>query len=99
MPRYDPQPEQEPLLQPQQTVPRYQQLNIEQSLPPRQPRPYMFQHFFENIIPNVSKLLLPFKPNRKIFIGYSAGFLFALGWWIFIDGAVYNSSKVFILLK
>ena len=23
--------------------------------------------------------------------GYASGFLFALGWWIFIDGAVFNA--------
>jgi hypothetical protein len=28
--------------------------------------------------------------------GYLSGLLFAIGWWIFIDGAVFNAKKVMI---
>lgn len=33
-----------------------------------------------------------FLPNRPQVTGYLSGFLFALGWWFFIDGLAYTSS-------
>lgn len=32
-------------------------------------------------------------PSRIAVVGYTAGLLFAVGWWIFIDGAVYASTR------
>jgi hypothetical protein len=34
-----------------------------------------------------------FFPTKKAITGYTSGLLFALGWWIFIDGAVFNAVR------
>lgn len=48
---------------------------------------------FDSIEAVIESLAVMVTPNRKAVTGYTAGFLFALGWWIFIDGAVYNAVK------
>jgi hypothetical protein len=96
MPRYEPTPaEQEALLPQAQPQPaRYQQLNVD-SAPQTQHRaprsPFVCAGCTRGFtIPDRLKVIFP---SRKAITGYVSGFLFALGWWIFIDGAVYNAYK------
>ncbi|KAJ3275742.1 hypothetical protein HDV01_007209 [Terramyces sp. JEL0728] len=98
MPRYEPlsatesQPNPPPELP--SGAPRYQQLHIDQ----QQARTQTARSPF--YCTGCPTLIFPFYdtavaylPSRKQITGYISGFLFALGWWLFIDGAVFNAYK------
>ena len=79
-----------------QTQPaRYQQLNMDAPTPitpQRQYRPSPFRcaQIFDCFD---SSILSNWLPTRAMITGYSSGIIFSLGWWIFIDGCVYNSTN------
>lgn len=104
MPRYEPTPAEQESLLPQAGPPasapapaRYQQLGVESNPTPysRNPRrsPFVCAGCTNALFPIVHDLFNHLIPSRKAITGYFSGFLFALGWWIFIDGCVYNSVK------
>ena len=76
---------------------RYQHLNMETHTPIttptyRQPRssPLRCQGCFDLCIPSFSDFNLKL-PTRAMITGYTAGIIFSIGWWVFIDGCVFNS--------
>jgi hypothetical protein len=88
--------------QPNANVPRYQQLAAPtpQNQPtPRNPggtryqSPFVCQPCFDSFFARTAEAFKHYQPTRQQITGYLSGFLFALGWWMFIDGAVFNSVK------
>ncbi|KAI9206683.1 uncharacterized protein BJ171DRAFT_496585 [Polychytrium aggregatum] len=84
----------------QPKMPRYQPLSLDPSAPSsfHRPTPPVRQHnspfYCTCCIPLLQQLgsFFPF-PSRKELAGYAAGALFAFGWWAFIDGVVYASTR------
>ncbi|KAJ3311315.1 hypothetical protein HDV04_004123 [Boothiomyces sp. JEL0838] len=97
MPRYEPLSTTESGAAPPPELPsgapRYQQLNIDQRTRTPTPRSPFYCNGCPTLIFPMCETALPFLPSRKQITGYLAGSLFALGWWLFIDGAVFNAYK------
>ncbi|KAI8915489.1 hypothetical protein DFJ77DRAFT_462840 [Powellomyces hirtus] len=75
-------------------MPRYQPLSLD---PSDSPRPRSKTAFYcgwcgDAIIQLFDTISHRFY-SRTEFVGYFAGMLFALGWWVFIDGATYASTR------
>ena len=77
---------------------RYQQLNMDAaatpiSPTPRQYRPSPFRcaQLFDPCFENMGGVFNNMLPSRAMITGYTSGIIFAIGWWIFIDGCVFNS--------
>ncbi|KAJ3235320.1 hypothetical protein HDU78_005265 [Chytriomyces hyalinus] len=51
--------------------------------------PFICSALFTACFARVAKLF----PSRTMAVGYSSGMLFAMGWWLFIDGVVYASTR------
>ncbi|KNC96636.1 uncharacterized protein SPPG_07849 [Spizellomyces punctatus DAOM BR117] len=72
---------------------RYQPLSVEPSAARRRSRAAFYCQgcgdFCLQVFEGVSHKL----PTRMEIVGYLSGGLFAIGWWVFIDGVVFSSTR------
>ncbi|KAI8905998.1 hypothetical protein EDD86DRAFT_193613 [Gorgonomyces haynaldii] len=70
------------------TSARYQPLQVDAE--PRRRNPFYCAGCFGVLSSWLSAIAGPVLPTRQQVTGYTSGFLFALGWWIFIDACAFN---------
>ncbi|KAJ3145368.1 hypothetical protein HDU89_007122 [Geranomyces variabilis] len=75
-------------------MPRYQPLSLDASDSPRpRSKTAFYCGWCGDVVIQLFDGISHKFPSRTESVGYIAGVLFAIGWWVFIDGAVYATSR------